>query len=121
MTWRVALFVALGAAIGALARWGVGLWLPKVGGLPAGTLAVNLAGSFVLGAMAGWGPDVRVTPEVRGALATGFCGALTTMSTFAVETLDQPPAKAGLHVLLHVGGSLGAAALGAWVARSLRS
>jgi CrcB protein len=70
-----ALLVALGAAVGAPTRFLVAQWLP---GLRA-TLLVNVAGSAVLGLL------VHPSPSVRALVGTGFCGALTTYSAFAVE------------------------------------
>ena len=69
------LWVALGAAAGAPLRYLVSLWLPG----PRATLLVNVAGSAVLGAL------VHPSPGVAALVGTGFCGALTTFSTFAVE------------------------------------
>lgn len=109
-TW---LLVALGAAVGAPVRYAVTQGLRDRGATShAGTLLVNLVGSLVLGMLVG--ADVR-----GGALAlvgTGFCGALTTMSTLALEVWDGiferrlPHAVAAL--VLHLILGLGAAWLG---------
>jgi CrcB protein len=121
VTPRLAAWVALGAVAGALLRWAASAGAPRVVGVPAATLGVNLVGSFVLGVIAGWsGPDGRVSAETRAAVGTGFCGALTTMSTFAVETLAEAPLRAAANVGANVGGSLLAAAAGLWVGRALR-
>jgi CrcB protein len=75
--------VVAGGAVGATARYGVGVAL---GGYPGryATLAVNVLGSFALGAVVFGGLD--------GTLAllfgTGFCGAFTTFSSFSVQTVD---------------------------------
>ena len=84
------LAVALGGAIGAVTRYGVSGWLHALTGaaFPVGTLAVNVAGSFVIGLVFQLATDRHiVSPEVRLLLITGFCGALTTFSTFSFETL----------------------------------
>ncbi|PPK66378.1 fluoride efflux transporter CrcB [Actinokineospora auranticolor] len=78
------LLTALGAAVGAPARYlvdrGMRRWLGER--FPWGTLVVNVVGSLVLGGVvAAAGPDLRVL------LGTGFCGALTTFSTFSADTL----------------------------------
>jgi CrcB protein len=81
-----ALLVALGAAVGAPLRHLVNHWgREHVGATPAaGTLAVNIAGSFVLGLLVGSG----TTGAPLALLGVGFCGALTTFSTLALEIWD---------------------------------
>lgn len=71
-----ALLVVLGAAVGAPARL---LVERAVGGL-RGTLAVNVLGSALLGGL------VHTSPSTAALLGTGFCGAFTTYSTFALES-----------------------------------
>lgn len=83
------LLVVLGAAVGAPARYLTDLALRERLGarLPWGTLAVNVAGSLVLGVVLG-GAHVHAVPAaVITAVGTGFCGALTTFSTLGYETL----------------------------------
>lgn len=79
------LFVALGAAVGAPTRYLVDRWLGvRPGpGFPWGTLLVNVAGSLLLGFLTALPAD----PAVAALLGTGFCGALTTYSTFSYDTL----------------------------------
>jgi CrcB protein len=82
VTW---LLVAAGAAVGAPVRFLVDRWARahSSAGTILGTLVVNVAGSFVLGLVAGWdGAASWVLPLV----GIGFCGALTTFSTLAFET-----------------------------------
>lgn len=88
-----ALLVTVGAAVGAPARWWVDRAVTRaVAGrtgaqdVPWGTLTVNLVGSLLLGVVAGL--TVRLGTDVVALLVgTGFCGAFTTFSTFAVETV----------------------------------
>ena len=84
---------------------------PAPGPFPHGTLAVNVAGSLILGLLAGLGSGV---PGPVGALlGTGFCGALTTWSTFAVQTVQLVPRRlAVLNVAATLVLGLGAAVLG---------
>lgn len=120
---REALAVALGAAAGGLLRWQVGLWLNmRHAQLPLGTLAVNLIGGLLIGALL----VLLARPEQqlwRLLLVTGFLGGLTTFSAFSAESLQLLQrgdwAWALAHSLLHVAGALAAAALGAWAARHL--
>ena len=93
-----ALLVALGAAVGAPLRFLVGLVLPG----PRGTLLVNVAGSALLGLV------VTATPDTAALVGVGFCGALTTFSTFAVEATER---RSWRYVVLSVVLCLGAAAL----------
>ncbi|MEO3927417.1 fluoride efflux transporter CrcB [Micromonosporaceae bacterium B7E4] len=121
MTWAA---VLVGGAVGAVGRFTVN-WLVKRRSRPAplATFTVNVAGSLVLGLLAGAGAAL---PGWVGALVgTGFCGALTTYSTFGYETvqlLRRGPAGRGwavLNVLASLAVGLGAAALG-WQLGSLR-
>ena len=111
-----ALLVALGAAVGAPLRYLVNHWLrQRWGATPtAGTLAVNVVGSLVLGLTVGAGVDGSRLALV----GTGFCGALTTFSTLALELQDafgdERPRDAVINVLLSLGLGVGAAWLG-WV------
>ena len=79
--------VAVGAAAGALARWGAGLWLNSgYGGFPLGTLLVNVVGGLLIGMALEW---FGRTPDelLRLLLVTGFLGGLTTFSSFSGESL----------------------------------
>ncbi|HEY3366258.1 MAG TPA: fluoride efflux transporter CrcB [Symbiobacteriaceae bacterium] len=84
------LWIGLAGAAGALARYGLGLW---VGGrlplpFPLGTLLINVTGSFLLGLVAGLGSDRGLIPPAwRAPIAVGFIGAYTTFSTWTVETV----------------------------------
>lgn len=117
------LWVALGAAVGAPLRYLTDRAVQSrhTSAFPWGTLTVNVVGSFVLGvvvaAAAVFGP---VTQSVVG---TGFCGALTTYSTFSYETLsltERGKARVALgYVLLSVLAGLAAAAAGFVLGRLL--
>jgi CrcB protein len=112
------LAVGVGAAAGAWLRWVLGLllnaYLPSI---PPGTLAANLIGGYVIGAaIAFFSQVVGVAPEWRLLIITGFCGGLTTFSTFSAEiaTLFQE-GRLGLFagaIALHVGGSLAMTLMG---------
>jgi CrcB protein len=113
-----ALAVATGAAAGALARWGTGLWLnPAWAGFPLGTLAVNCIGGLAVGvawALLAPGGTLWLL------LVPGFLGGLTTFSAFSGESLlvlqRGQFALALLHGGAHVLGALACAALGHYAA-----
>ena len=105
------LLVALGGGIGACARYALSLALRNQSvSLPFGTISANLAGCLILGIIAGL--DFRLpglSSEARLFLATGFCGGLTTMSSFIYETSKTVSADeygiAALYVALTLAGS----------------
>src|SRR5688572_32906789 len=84
------LLIALGGAVGTLARDGVGAALAgpsQRGGFAYGTLAVNLVGCFAIGLLSGWFADRwPVREEYRLALIVGVLGGFTTFSSFGWET-----------------------------------
>lgn len=80
--------ICVGASIGALARWRLGLWLSTGAVLPWGTLAANLIGGYLIGLCVGLFQAMpQLDPVWRLALITGFLGALTTFSSFSVEVV----------------------------------
>jgi len=83
------LSVALGGALGALARYWLSGWLNSAESrIPWGTLSANLLGSFFMGVLFVLILEkARLPPEMRPLLMTGFLGAFTTFSTFSLETL----------------------------------
>jgi len=83
------LAVGIGAALGAIARWLLGLWLNHATStLPWGTLMANLVGAYLIGLALGC---FLLFPETPGwmklLITTGFLGGLTTFSTFSAETV----------------------------------
>lgn len=106
------LAVAIGAALGAWLRWGLGLLLnllyPDV---PPGTLVANLIGGYLIGlAIAYFAQTPHLAPEWRLLIITGFCGGLTTFSSFSAEiALLFQQGRFGVMagaMAMHVGGSL---------------
>ena len=80
--------ICIGASIGALARWGLGLWLNPGALMPLGTLAANLIGGYLIGiCVAVFQALPQLDPVWRLALVTGFLGALTTFSSFSAEVV----------------------------------
>ena len=105
------LAICAGASVGALARWGLGLWLSPGAVIPLGTLASNLIGGYLVGiCVAVFQALPELDPVWRLALVTGFLGALTTFSSFSAEVVgmlgQQRYALALGTTALHLFGSL---------------
>ena len=79
--------ICVGASLGALLRWWLGLVLNGLfPTIPPGTLAANLVGGYLVGlAIAFFATYTAIAPEWRLLVITGFCGGLTTFSTFSAE------------------------------------
>lgn len=106
------LAIGVGAALGAVLRWVLGIWLnallPQI---PPGTLAANVIGGYLVGvAVVLFLEFAAVPPAWRLFVITGFLGGLTTFSTFSAEVMAQllagRPGWALSAVLAHVAGSL---------------
>ncbi len=117
--------VGFGAFAGALLRWGFGIALnPFLPALPLGTLAANLLGGFVIGAALGvFNQFQSLPPELRLFVTTGFCGGLTTFSTFMAQLAEELDGGRGRTAVrwaaLMLGAGLVAAAVGVAVGRAL--
>lgn len=103
--------ICVGACVGALARWALGLWLSPGAVIPYGTLAANLIGGYLVGiCVAVFQAMPQLDPVWRLALVTGFLGALTTFSSFSAEVVgmlgQQRYALATGTTALHLFGSL---------------
>jgi CrcB protein len=117
------LAVGIGAFAGAVLRWLFGIWFnPLLPTLPLGTLAANLLGGFIIGVALGvFGQFQSLSPELRLFVTTGFCGGLTTFSTFSAETvtlfLREQYAWAIATVSAHLFGSLAMTLAGIFLMR----
>jgi CrcB protein len=80
--------ICIGACLGALSRWGLGLWLSAGASLPWGTLAANLIGGYLIGVfIALFQAMPQLDPAWKLAIITGFLGALTTFSSYSAEVI----------------------------------
>lgn len=117
----IVVWVALGSAVGACARWGLGLALAPLlaAGLPWATLTANASGSLLIGLYAALtAPDGRLAPSPaqRQFVMSGLCGGFTTFSLFSAEVVDSVmrgrPGLAALIVAVSVPVWLASAWLG---------
>ena len=103
--------ICIGASLGAIARWRLGIWLNAGAVSPMGTLAANLIGGYLIGiCVAVFQALPNLDPVWRLALVTGFLGALTTFSSFSAEVVgmlgQQRYAMAFGTTAIHLFGSL---------------
>jgi len=103
--------ICLGACVGALARYGLVLWLNPGSAMPLGTLAANLIGAYLVGVCVALFQSLpQIDPAWRLLLITGFLGALTTFSSFSAEVvamlMQQRYALALGTAAMHLFGSL---------------
>ena len=113
--------ICVGASLGALLRWRLGLWLNTGALLPWGTLAANLVGGYLVGIALGVFQSMpQMDPVWRLLLVTGFLGALTTFSTFSAEVVQMLIEERWLLAfgtsLMHLAGSLLLTVAGLWTA-----
>ena len=110
--WKSVVAISVGASLGALLRWWLGAQLNSLfPAVPPGTLTANLVGGYLVGvAIAFFATYSAIAPEWRLLIITGFCGGLTTFSTFSAEivTLLQQGRSlwAAGAAAAHLGGSV---------------
>ena len=121
----IVLWVAVGGAIGAAARYLVGVQAGRLLGhdFPWGTLIVNVTGSFAVGVIVAlFAHKMQASQEVRAVLTTGILGGFTTFSAFSVDFAvlaeRKALAAAGFYVLGSVGLSIAALFAGLWIIRA---
>lgn len=112
IVWKPILAIAVGSTLGGLLRWRLGLRLNSMfPGIPLGTLASNLIAGYLVGlAVAFFAQTPNLSPEWRLLAITGFCGGLSTFSTFSAEIVaslqrGQYSLAAGA-IAVHVTGSV---------------
>lgn len=120
--------IALGGAFGAVARYGVNISAAAVfgHGFPWATLIVNIAGSFMMGALIAAMGQIWQPPEaLRVFMVTGFLGAFTTFSTFSLDSVSLWEKgqflEAGGYMAASILLSIGALVAGLWMVRTIIS
>lgn len=104
--WTATLWVALGGALGSVARYWIAVWaLPLGSTLPWGTIGINVTGSLVIGffgtlTLAGGRHPVAETARLF--VMVGICGGFTTFSAFSLQTLDLLRAGAWVRAMLNM-------------------
>jgi len=88
VNWQILLAVGTGGFFGAASRFALSGWVQRITGssFPYGTLTVNVLGSFLIGFLVLYF-EQSVSPQQKALVITGFMGALTTFSTFSLETV----------------------------------
>jgi len=88
VSWQIFVAVGTGGFLGAVSRFLLSGWVQKLTGasFPFGTLAVNMLGSFLIGFLILYF-EQSIAPQQKALVITGFLGALTTFSTFSLETV----------------------------------
>jgi fluoride exporter len=106
------ILLAVGAVVGAFLRYIMVASPQTIAGLPVNVLAVNVIGSFILGLFSVLAVALNLNSNYTLLVGTGFCGAFTTMSSFALETSNLMDNNrfllVALNILANVGLSLGA-------------
>jgi CrcB protein len=114
------LWIALGSALGGVARYGASSVIANTFGqtFPWGTLLVNISGSFIIGFFASLtGPDgrVMVAPDTRQFVMVGICGGYTTFSSFSLQTLTLVQQGDMLRAGINVGASVALCLVAVWL------
>lgn len=123
---QLLLAVFIGGGTGSMARWLLSLKLnPMHHAIPLGTLTANLIGAFIIGAGLAWFNRLpQVDPVWKLLITTGFCGGLTTFSTFSSEVVFLLQAGkfswALLNITVNLLGSFAMTALAFWLFSSSR-
>ncbi len=118
---QILLAVFIGGGTGSVARWFLSMKLnPLHGAIPVGTLTANLVGAFIIGmGLALFSRLTHLDPLWKLLITTGFCGGLTTFSTFSAEVVlllqEGRFAWAAVNVLLNLSGSFMMTALAFWL------
>lgn len=121
MNWPLIFFIAVGGALGALSRFGIKQIAEQGLGqnFPYGTLVANTLGCLVAGFLLSFWQTANLSPNLKQGLLIGFLGALTTFSSFSLETMNLIQQgvwfKAGINILGNLLLCLFCVFFGAWL------
>lgn len=110
--------IALGGAAGALLRYGTARLFP-LAAWPLATLLVNIAGSFLIGILAGWTLRQQWPEEIWLALAVGLCGGFTTFSAFSLENIKLLEQGHWFRAISYTAATLVFSLLACWLGKRL--
>ncbi|MEN0133633.1 MAG: fluoride efflux transporter CrcB [Rhodococcus sp. (in: high G+C Gram-positive bacteria)] len=111
------LLVAVGGALGATTRYLTGRYVDSYRSFPVATFLVNVAGGLILGLLSG----ASMSAQTFALLGTGFCGGLTTYSTFAVESVGLLRIRLAVTSVVYMAASVAAGLAVAWLGFRLTS
>ena len=107
MSFTNIIYVALGAAVGGVARYLTSFFIASpTGGFPWATFVVNVVGSFIIGLILFLYSERSPNESMRLLLGVGFCGGLTTFSTFSAETIQLLQMHKEIVAFAYIGASL---------------
>ncbi len=124
MNLYLIIFVGVGGFIGAILRYLISFYMQKLVGssFAYGTLTVNIVGSFIIGFLYLYFEHI-ISPNIKAMLVTGMLGALTTFSTFSLETIlmvqEGLISKAFLNIVLNVIFALTGTVLGMFIFKKI--
>jgi len=115
------LLIALGGAVGAVSRYGFGALAQRAAhaGFPVGTLAVNVVGCILVGALAKLFANTQTHSQLRAFLIVGFCGGFTTFSAFSLESFALMQGGEWMKVAAYIAGTVLACVAGTAIGFSL--
>lgn len=102
---KALLYVGIGGAIGAMARYGFSMISIKAA-IPINTLLINIFGSMLIGFITQLALSTSISPQLVLLIKTGICGGFTTFSTFSLETLQLIEKKAWLPAVFYIFASV---------------